>query len=214
MEQAQKCMIIGASPLKDDRIFKEFSPEEYFIICADGGFETAMRFGIQPDLVIGDFDSATDLPPDDWPTILLPVEKDVTDMQAAVMEGFKRGYSSFVLIGGMGGARLDHTIANMQVLVYIAEHGGRALMADSTTKIFLITGGKLSLTGMKGAIVSVFPFKEPTCTVTYCGLQYPLDHGVLATGGTLMGVSNAIVEDTADIIVHSGMALILVTVLP
>ena len=47
--------------------------------------------------------------------------------------------------------------------------------------------------------------------VTYAGLQYPLDHGALVTGGTLMGVSNAIVEDTADIIVHSGMALILVT---
>lgn len=124
MEQAQKCMIIGASPLQDGRVFKEFLPEEYFIICADGGFETALHFGVQPDLVIGDFDSATDLPPDDLPTILLPVEKDVTDMQAAVMEGFKRGYSSFVLIGGMGGPRLDHTIANMQVLDYIAEHGG------------------------------------------------------------------------------------------
>jgi len=209
MEYAKKCMIIGAAPITDPHIFQEFKPDEYFVICADGGFETALRFGISPDLIIGDFDSAENAVPDGIPMVRLPVEKDVTDTQAAVMEGFYRGYFSYVLLGCLGGERPDHTFANLNVLVYIAEHGGTGVLADEKTKIFLLTGGGLRLTEMKGQTVSVFPFKSPTCTVTYRGLQYPLQRGVLVTGGTLMGVSNRIVEDEAEIIVHKGMALVM-----
>lgn len=56
-------MIIGASPIEDDAVFREFPPENYYVICADAGYETAERYGITPDLVVGDFDSAKTLPP-------------------------------------------------------------------------------------------------------------------------------------------------------
>jgi len=213
MEHAKKCMIIGAAPIREASLFQEFKPEEYFVICADGGFETALRFGIHPDLIIGDFDSARSVPPADLTVRRLPVEKDVTDVQAAVMEGFHRGYFSFALLGCLGGERLDHTLANMNVLVYIAEHGGTGFMADETTRVFLLANGRLRFTQMKGHTVSVFPFKSPTCNVSYSGLQYPLSHGTLLTGGTLMGVSNAILADDAEIYVHKGMALI-ITIAP
>ena len=203
-------MIIGAAPLQDGRVFREFPPEEYFVICADGGYETALSFHIRPDLVIGDFDSARLSPPEDVPWIRLPVEKDVTDMQAAVAQGFQRGYTSFVLLGGLGGVRLDHTVANIHVLAYIAGRGGKALLADGTTKIFLLDGGRLRLTQMRGCTVSVFPFGGPACTVTYRGLLYPLQRGVLTVGGIPMGVSNSIVEEEAEIIVHKGFALVIV----
>ena len=103
MEHAKKCMIIGASPIRDERIFQEFKPDEYFVICADGGFETALRFHIRPDRVIGDFDSAQTAPPKGVPVVKLPVEKDVTDTQAAVMEGFHRGFFSYTVLGCLGG---------------------------------------------------------------------------------------------------------------
>ena len=61
--EKQKCMIIGASPILDSRVFQEFDPKDYFVICADGGYETALKLGLVPDLVVGDFDSAQKRPP-------------------------------------------------------------------------------------------------------------------------------------------------------
>ena len=104
----KKCMIIGAAPLASGAVFEEFDPKEHYVICADAGYDTAVRYGVRPDLVIGDFDSAAKRPPETIRTIKLLVEKDVTDMMGAVMVGQKLGYKTFVLIGGLGGDRFDH----------------------------------------------------------------------------------------------------------
>ena len=84
------------------------------------------------------------------------------------------------------------------------------MIADEHTKVFLISDSRLRLTEMKGATVSVFPFGEQSCNVSYQGLFYPLNHDTLTTGGTLMGVSNSVVEDVAEIRVHAGTALVVV----
>ena len=55
--EKQACMIIGAAPV-DRRVFKEFDPRHYYVICADAGYETAVKAGVTPDLIVGDFDSA------------------------------------------------------------------------------------------------------------------------------------------------------------
>lgn len=202
-------MIIGAAPILSGRIFKEFKPAEHHVICADAGFETAFKFHITPDLIVGDFDSATKTPPEEVKVLPLPVEKDVTDTMYAAMRGLAQGYRSFVLLGCLGGARFDHSIANLDVLQYIDEHGGHAVLADEHTKVMIIRDSKLKLTEMKGATVSVFPFYGPSCNVSYAGLEYPLNHDTLTCGGTLMGVSNSIVEDYAEIKVHMGSALVI-----
>ena len=56
----KKCMIIGAAPLASGAVFEEFDPKEHYVICADAGYDTAVQYGIRPDLVIGDFDSAAE----------------------------------------------------------------------------------------------------------------------------------------------------------
>lgn len=204
-------MIIGAAPLDGRKIFKEFDPRHYFVICADAGYETALRAGLQPDLVVGDFDSAKDPPPDSIKHLELPVEKDETDTMFAVMKGFSLGLRSFLLLGCLGGKRFDHTLANLEVLQYIREHGGHGIIADEHTKIFLLQDEKLKMTGMTGATVSVFPYNGSACTVSYIGLKYPLTRSSLSCGGLPMGVSNQVVEDPAEVRVHNGSALVVVS---
>ena len=170
----KKCMIIGAAPLASGAVFEEFDPKEHYVICADAGYDTAVQYGVRPDLVIGDFDSAAKRPPETIRTIKLPVEKDVTDMMGAVMVGQKLGYKTFVLIGGLGGDRFDHSMANLDVLLYISKHGGSS------------------------------------CNLTYEGLQYPLEKKDLTAGSSLMGVSNCIISDRAEIRVNIGCALVIV----
>ena len=206
----QECMIIGASPIENEAIFKEFPPEKYYVICADGGYETAAKYNIIPDLIVGDFDSAKVPPQKNRKVLTLSVKKDVTDTMYAVMKGLAKGFRQFVLLGCLGGPRFDHSLANLEVLQYIREHSGHGVIADEHTKVFLIQDSRLRLTEMKGATVSVFPFGEPRCTVSYKGLLYPMDHETLTSGGVLMGVSNSIVEDAAEIRVYSGTALIVV----
>ena len=208
--EKQKCMIIGASPSLDGRVFQEFDPKDYFVICADGGYETALKLGLVPDLVVGDFDSAQKRPPASLRTLVLPVEKDVTDTMFAALKGLAKGLRDFVLLGCLGGPRFDHSLASIETLLYLRDHGAWGFLADERTKVFLLREEKLRITKLKGATVSVFPYGCPTCTVSYTGLQYPLTRGSLTVGGLLMGVSNSIVSDDAEIKVHSGTALVAV----
>ena len=208
--EKQKCMIIGASPILDGRVFQEFDPKDYFVICADGGYETALKLGLVPDLVVGDFDSAQKRPPASLRTLVLPVEKDVTDTMFAALKGLAKGLRDFVLLGCLGGPRFDHSLASIETLLYLRDHGAWGFLADERTKVFLLREEKLRITKLKGATVSVFPYGCPTCTVSYTGLQYPLTRGSLTVGGLLMGVSKSIVSDDAEIKVHSGTALVAV----
>ena len=208
--EKQKCMIIGASPILDGRVFQEFDPKDYFVICADGGYETALKLGLVPDLVVGDFDSAQKRPPASLRTLVLPVEKDVTDTMFAALKGLAKGLRDFVLLGCLGGPRFDHSLASIETLLYLRDHGAWGFLADERTKVFLLREEKLRITKLKGATVSVFPYGCPTCTVSYTGLQYPLTRGSLTVGGLLMGVSNSITADDAEIKVHNGTALVAV----
>ena len=75
--------------------------------------------------------------------------------------------------------------------------------------MFVLTGGRLRLKDMAGSGLSVFAFGVPSCTVTYQGLAYPLNRHTLYSQDPL-GVSNEITEPVAEIILHSGTALIIV----
>ena len=95
-----------------------------FVIAVDGGLSGLIRQGIRPDFLLGDFDS---LRPGDTEImkryremgessfLQLPVEKDDTDTMAAAKLGIEKGYTEFLIYGGLG-ARLDHTMANIQTL--------------------------------------------------------------------------------------------------
>lgn len=202
------CMIIGSAPIQNNSVFQEFMIDETFVICADGGLDTAMVNNITPNLIIGDFDSAKTVPPENIETIRLPVAKDDTDTMAAIKTAFRRGFEDFVLLGTMGG-RFDHTYANLSALQYIVSNGGKAVMAGDDSKIFLIRDSRLILTKMSGCTVSVFPFGCPCCTVSYQGMLYPLTEKCLNANFPL-GVSNRIINDNAEITVHSGDALVIV----
>jgi len=202
------CVIIGSAPVAAGEL-REMDRKNRFVVCADGGYDAAMQSGVIPDLLIGDFDSIRSELPKDVETIRLKVEKDDTDTFAAVKEGMRRGYRRFELYGVLGGERMDHSFASLCVLQYLASQGCKAVILDGSRRVFLMDGGRLTLSGMKGRTVSVFPFGCSTCEVTYSGLKYPLEEAVLESSIPL-GASNRILEETAQITVSSGDALVFV----
>jgi len=203
------CVVIGSVPIEKKEIFQAYNLEQCFVICADGGLENANRLGIKPDLLIGDFDSYHGELPSQVETIRLKVEKDETDTLSAVREGIRRGFREFALFGVVGGERADHSYANFCVLQYLCSQGCKAVLISENCKVFFISGGRLTLSGIKGATVSVFPFGCAACRVSYIGLKYPLTKGVLHSGNPL-GVSNQVENNEARITIHEGNALIFV----
>jgi thiamine pyrophosphokinase len=176
-----------------------------FVIAADAGLRNLEEQGIRTDLVIGDFDSLKCV--SEHPnTIVLSAEKDDTDTLAAVREGIRVGYTSFHIYCGTGG-RIDHTVANLQVLAYLSDNNMRDFLFDNGTVITAITNGSLCFGKIPCGYVSVFSCSEKAEGVTLCGLKYELNNATL-TNTFPIGVSNEFIGRESSISVSSGTLFI------
>lgn len=175
-----------------------------FVIAADAGYRTCLGEGIRPDLLLGDFDSME--PPEGLANVRrLPVEKDDTDTLAAIRMGLERGCTDFLLYGGTGGKRLDHTLANLQSLLYLRRRGARGFLFDNDFLWTVIENESIAIQKtVEWGLVSVFCLGDRAEGVDETGLQYPLEHAVL-TPEFPLGVSNHILEPEARITVRKGI---------
>ncbi len=175
------------------------------VIAADGGWETCRRLGITPDLLLGDFDSLGAVP--DFAHIRrVPVEKDDTDMMLAVKEGLAAGRRTFHLYGGMGGARTDHTVANLQTLLYLARRGARGFLYGHGEIYTAVCDGSYTWAAREEGILSVFCLGPDAQGVTISGGQYPLEDAVL-TAEFPLGVSNHFIGHPITVSVEQGSLL-------
>ena len=177
-----------------------------FVIAADGEYWYARQYGMEVDLLVGDFDSL-EQPPKDQNTLMLPQEKDDTDMLAAIREGYKRGYRAFYIYGGTG-RRLDHTLANIQCIANFAAKGARGYLHDKGTVITAIHNDSIAFpAGCEGAI-SVFSHSDTSQGVFETGLKYTLADATL-TSRYPVGVSNEFTGAKSTISVRAGTLVII-----
>ena len=196
------CYIIGAG----ENYGLDFTPTSNdFVIAADAGIHYLEQCGITADLVIGDFDSL-DGTPTHPNTITLSAEKDDTDMLAAVREGINAGYSVFHIYCGMGG-RIDHTIANMQLLAYLSQNGMQGYLFGQDIIITAITNRKMTFDKILSGYISVFSYTEKSEGVYLHGLKYKLENATL-TSTFPLGVSNEFIGMKSSVSVDSGTLLI------
>lgn len=194
------CYIVGASEMQN-----RINPSDGdLVIAADGGYKHLEKTGIAPDMIIGDFDSAE--LPDCKNRICFPAEKDDTDMMLCIKYGFEKGYREFKIYGSLGGKRTDHTVANIQSLAYIAEHGGKGFLINRNEMFTVIKNSEIILNGNDGYF-SVFAFGSEAKGVSISGGKYPLDNVVLSPSFPL-GVSNQFVGNDVKISVKDGCLLI------
>lgn len=197
------CYLVGAG----DFYGQINKMEDDIIIAADGGYDSLKKRGYTPDLLIGDFDSIMSDIPDGIRTLKHPKEKDETDMFLAYYEGVKLGYDEFVMLGATGG-RLDHTYANLSLLLYAKEHGHNVTVIDERNVILCLKNEAITLTGEKGATLSVFAFGSEAHGVTLKGTKYEVENTSLSPNFPL-GVSNEFTDTPAHISVTDGALLII-----
>jgi len=197
------CYIFGAGSF--DGLDRRPAKGDY-VIAADGGYRWCLQEGIEPDLLLGDFDSLREVP--DFPRILrVPVEKDDTDMMLAVKKGLALGQRTFHLYGGLGGTRTDHTIANLQTLLYLAVRGAQGYLYGRGEWYTAIRDGSADFPARPEGILSVFCMGAPASGVTIRGGQYPLEDACL-TADFPLGVSNHFVGQPIRVTVKKGALLL------
>ena len=192
------CFIIGAGPFYGLPVPP--GPGDY-IIAADGGFRHCQRAGLVPDLLLGDFDSL-DRPPPATEVRRYPVDKDDTDSMLALKTGLSMGFRVFHLYGGTGG-RMDHTLANLQSLAYLAERGAEGYLYGETMVFTVLMDRTLTLPARDDGVFSVFALGGEASGVTISGGRYPLDQGVLSPFFPL-GVSNHFTGSPVTVRVERG----------
>lgn len=197
------CIIVGAGTVKESEIKID---QGDFVIGADGGLEYLERLGIKAHMALGDFDSLGYVPEHEH-LVLHPVMKDDTDMMLAVKEGLSLGYRTFRIYGGLGG-RLDHTLANLQTLCFLAEQGAEAILIGEGICIGAVTNGEITFDESFEGIISIFCLTGEAKGVTLTGLKYLLDNGVM-TSQMPRGVSNEFIGQKSTVRVADGTLIVI-----
>ncbi len=197
------CYIIAAGECNGINIDKKNSD---IVIAADAGLRHCENYGILPDIVVGDFDSLGAVPCCDN-VIKLPVEKDDTDTSFAVKYAMKKGFYEFVIFGGTGGKRSDHTFANIALLSFISKNGGKGFLDCGDYTVTAITDAKVSFPEYMKGDISVFSFDTKAYGVTETGLYYNFDNNDVENS-VVTGVSNSFTGQKSSVSVKDGTLII------
>ena len=196
-----KALIVGSGNFSENAL--KLIDDKTYIICADGGYDHAMEHGIVPDILLGDLDSLKGKT--DVKTIIYPTEKNETDSELALLYAISKGYKDIVMTG-VTGTRLDHTLGNIFLLKKAADMGAKAVIADDNNEIYYVRDG-IRMNGEKGEFFSVVPISQ-NILVSISGAKYPLSKERIEFG-TSRGISNEFLGKECEVTVHEGSALII-----
>ena len=174
-----------------------------FIICADSGYDSAKKYGIAPDIIIGDMDSVKSRL-DGENIRVYPTRKDFTDSELAVGYAKEHGFKTIVMFG-MTGSRMDHTLANLYLLKQLIGFNARIINRNNE---ICLADAEITLNGKKGDIVSLIPFDGDVCGIDTSGLDYPLKNGTIKSG-TSLGVSNVMTGEECKISIKKGTTFVI-----
>ncbi len=173
-----------------------------YIIAADVGYVYARELGIEPDLVIGDFDSAQK---PEASCEVYPVRKDDTDIMLALKKAILLGFRDITVVGGTGG-RLDHTVGNLQALAYCCEQDVRCRLSADGQRAEIYRPGTYRIAPPEGWSMSLFAFGSAVCGLTIRNADYCADDLMLEPSFPL-GISNKALEGGAEVSFKSGRLL-------
>lgn len=175
------------------------------VVGADSGIDTALGMNVTPQLLVGDMDSIADsavlngFPPER--VRVYPQEKDETDTEIGVRLLREAGCGEVTIIGG-GGGRADHFIGILS-LFSRPSPPDRWLTGREQLRLVRRT---LTIRGLRGRVLSVFPVGPQITLAASEGLRWPLDDLVWSVGD--VGISNVVDADVLRIRVKSGAALV------
>lgn len=223
--EAKFCLIVTGGSVDQGLLAAVYEgaygyPVHPYVIGVDKGLEALEQLDIEPDLIIGDFDSANDGIRAKYVTspdavvrdrcIVLNPEKDFTDTHVAVLEAVKCGFTRVLLLGATG-TRLDHTLGNLGLLYTCCQEGICAEILDPHNRISLIKEEKIvRAEKLYGPYISLLPFSECVKGITLKGFKYNA-HDLSIKKGETIGISNELREEEGHITIGDGYLFLMET---
>jgi thiamine pyrophosphokinase len=210
----------GDGPTREelDRAWPGWDDAIGLVIAADGGARLANALGVSIGRWVGDGDSIgrealAELEAAGIPLEMARPDKDESDTELAVRSALREGADGIVIVGGLGGRRIDHALANIGLLA-MPELVDRAVILDARSRLTHVqaptpAGGPVDrpLPGRVGDLVSLLPMGPGVVGVTTRGLEYPLVDEPLPVGGA-RGLSNVRTRHDAGVTVKAGALLV------
>ena len=183
------------------------------VVAADGGAVSLDRLGRAPDRLVGDLDSI----PEELLARLVgadvvierhPADKEASDTELAIEAALVAGATQIVLLGATGGARLDHELANVLLLADPALAGRDVRIVHGPTTVRVLhDGGRLTLDGVAGDLVTLLPVGGDATGVGIDGVRWPLAGATLNVGRS-RGLSNEVTTPPASVSLERGTLLV------
>ncbi|HEY9054103.1 MAG TPA: thiamine diphosphokinase, partial [Rectinemataceae bacterium] len=208
---AMKALVItgGEGPPLD--FLLRLAADSGLIIAADSGLHLAEEASIEPDYIIGDFDSIDSEDRlgkyDKRHIIKYPVLKDDTDTELA-LDLAKRSGANYTRIAGGGGGRLDHLLAVFRL--FSRDDPPREWHISRDSAFLLEAGETMSFHALPGSRVSVFSLGEESSGMESQGLAWPLSG--LVWGPGRFGVSNVATEGSFSLKAGSSRLLVILPI--
>ena len=154
-------IVVGAAPIGMEREYLTdlCKEDDTYVVAADGGIEFFQSAGIKPNEWVGDMDSVSEKTINEVKIITneqvdkdrgraegnevvkitcVSAVKDYTDMELGLEKVFETGCESAMIFGGTGGKRIEHTIANIQLIHKYVLMGTRVIIVSENHRIFVI----------------------------------------------------------------------------
>jgi thiamine pyrophosphokinase len=206
--------IISGGQLGDPAFFNALAAEKSpaAVICADGGARRLENTALSPTLIVGDMDSLDPGTLAQFESrgvriIRRPREKDETDTELALHEAFAMAPAEIWIWGALGN-RIDHTLANISLLLQGVRRKIGVRLIDSWCELFMLRGkGRAVVDGEEGQTVSLFPWGGKVSGLTLTGFEYPLVKARMEAEKPF-GISNRLRERRGVIDVDRGVLLV------
>jgi thiamine pyrophosphokinase len=206
MKKMKRCIIVGGADINNYGFIRDKLCADDYVVFCDSGLKHLEQLQARPSLIVGDFDSHEN-PRLDVETIILPCEKDDTDTVFAVKEAIKRGFDDFLLIGVIG-ARLDHTLGNVSILLYLDSLGKKGCIIDDYSEMVIVSNKPVSISDQY-SFFSLLNLTGCAKGITITGAKYPLVDGEISCEYQY-GVSNEVLPGhTAVVSVKEGKLLLI-----
>ena len=208
---SRRAVILSAVPVST-ALCRYVQPGDFVVAC-DAGYHNAERLDLRPDLIVGDFDSAPQ-PKTEHETIVLPHVKDDTDTEYAAKLVSEKGFDEVLLLGGLGGRRVEHTLANLCTGLGLEQRGVRTTLLDERSRItYVMPGETRRYPKEKYFFFSAFPMEGRAQGVCERGSYYELTDAEL-TASYPLGISNeyAAGSDCITISTRSGALVVVETI--
>lgn len=214
MSQNKNVLIITGGSLDDAFVELLMTKMKYDLaIASDHGVGFFCRTGRIPNVVLGDFDSASSeelaqlqnmgIEPQRY-----PAEKDWTDTELAVRHAIEIGAGRITLVGATG-TRLDHVLGNLGLLGMALETGVEMQIIDAHNRIRMIEQEMIiKKEEQYGTYVSLYPLGGTVKGLTLQGFKYPLTDAQVTPWQSLC-ISNEIEADLAQITLKEGRLLVI-----